>query len=287
MKIALGTAQFGVDYGIANTSGRVITSEAKNILMHAKNFGVDTLDTAISYGLSEKCLGDIGVDDYKVVTKLPEIPSDCKNLSLWVNSHIKTSLKNLKTKSLYGLLLHRPSQLLDKNGIGLWDILLKLKSLGIVKKIGFSIYTPEELDKLWSKFKPDLVQSPFSILDRRLETSGWLQRLKEEDVEVHIRSIFLQGLLLMSKKNRPLKFNKWESTWDEWEDWLVNNNISSLQATISFALSDARISKVIVGVDNLNQFEKIVSASQNISKYPKSFYIKNESILNPSEWHLL
>ena len=91
----------------------------------------------------------------------------------------------------------------------------------------------------------------------------------------------------MSKKNRPLKFNKWESTWDEWEDWLVNNNISSLQATISFALSDARISKVIVGVDNLNQFEKIVSASQNISKYPKSFYIKNESILNPSEWHLL
>ena len=287
MKIALGTVQFGIPYGVANSSGQVEKLEAKQILDYAKNFGIDTIDTAISYGASEQCLGDIGVDDYQVITKLPEIPDDYENLNTWVQNHVKNSLNTLGVETLSGLLLHRPSQLLDADKKDLWSILLQLKSDRLVKKIGFSIYIPDELDKLWGSFKPDLVQAPYNILDRRLETSGWLERMHKENVEVHVRSIFLQGLLLMNKDSRPEKFNKWIALWNNWEKWLRENNSSPVQAAVSFALSDNRISRVVVGVDSLNQFKDIIAIANNIGQFPESFHITDTRLLNPSEWSSL
>ena len=127
MKIALGTVQFGTHYGIANTNGQVEKSEAKDILNYAKSFGIDTIDTAISYGLSEQCLGEIGVDDYQVITKLPEIPDDYGNLRIWVERHVKESLNTLGVETLSGLLLHRPNQLLDKDKRELCLYYLNLK----------------------------------------------------------------------------------------------------------------------------------------------------------------
>jgi len=287
MKIALGTVQFGTHYGIANTNGQVEKSEAKDILNYAKRFGVDTIDTAIAYGSSEQCLGEIGVDGYQVITKLPEIPDDYGNLKIWVEKHVEESLDALGVETLSGLLLHRPNQLLDKDKKYLWSLLVQLKSDGLVKKIGFSIYTPDELDELWDSFKPDLVQAPYNILDRRLETSGWLQRMSEENVEIHTRSIFLQGLLLMNEDSRPEKFNKWLTLWNHWKNWLRENDSTPVQAAVSFALSDNRISRVVVGVDSLNQFKDIIAVSSKIGKFPESFHITDTRLLNPSEWHLL
>jgi len=288
MKIALGTVQFGIPYGIANSNGQVEKLVVKDILDYAKSFGIDTIDTAIAYGTSEQCLGEIGVDGYQVITKLPEIPDDYGNLKTWVKNHVDSSLSTLGVETLSGLLLHRSSQLLDTDKQDLWSILLQLKSDGIVKKIGFSIYTPDELDKLWDSFKPDLVQAPYNILDRRLETSGWLKRMHKENVEVHVRSIFLQGLLLMNKSNRPEKFNKWFALWSRWDDWLKESNITPVQAAVSFPLSDNRISKVIVGVDSLDQLKEIISAANNnIDRFPEDFNIADTKLLNPSEWSSL
>ncbi|WP_415303512.1 aldo/keto reductase [Candidatus Pelagibacter sp. Uisw_090] len=287
MKIALGTVQFGKTYGVANTNGQVEKTEVKNILDFAKVSGVDTIDTAITYETAEQCLGEIGMDDYNVITKLPEIPDDFGNLRIWVVKHLQKSLNFLKVKTLSGLLLHRPSQLLDKDKKDLWNILLNLKKDGIIKKIGFSIYTPDELDKLWSLFKPDLVQAPYNIFDRRLETSGWLQKMSEEKVEIHIRSIFLQGLLLMDEKSRPEKFKKWPDLWAKWNNWFKENDSTPVQTAVSFALSDSRISKVIVGVDSLKQFKDIINAANNICQFPESFHIEDTRLLNPSEWSSL
>jgi len=288
MKIALGTVQFGIPYGIANSNGQVDKLEVKAILNHAKSFGIDTIDTAIAYGESEQCLGDIGVDDYHLVTKLPEIPEDYGNLNTWVKNHVESSLNTLGVETLSGLLLHRPNQLLDIDKQYLWPILLQLKNDGLVKKIGFSIYTPDELDKLWELFRPDLVQAPYNILDRRLETSGWLERMHKENVEVHVRSIFLQGLLLMNKGNRPKKFNKWHTLWSRWDDWLQKNNVTPIQAAVSFSLFDNRVSKVVVGVDSLDQLKDIISAvDNNINNFPVDFNITDTKLLNPSEWSLL
>ena len=287
MKIALGTVQFGTHYGIANTNGQINRSEAEKILAYARNSGVDTIDTAIAYGSSEQCLGEVGVDGCQVVTKLPEIPDNYGNLKLWFDRQVHRSLENLGVKNLSGLLLHRPSQLLDPDKKELWDLLLQLKSDGVVEKVGFSIYTPNELDKLWDSFKPDLVQAPYNVFDRRLDESGWLQRMSEENVEVHIRSIFLQGLLLMGEGQRPEKFSKWRSLWCEWDDWLSKNEIEPVQAAISCALSDKRISRVVVGVDSLEQFKNIISAANNIGRFPENFHITDTRLLNPSEWSLL
>jgi aryl-alcohol dehydrogenase-like predicted oxidoreductase len=287
MKIAIGTAQFGFNYGIANTNGKVEKLEAQDILEYAFKYGVDTIDTAIAYGTSERCLGEIGVDGSKIVTKLPEVPSDYGSLKKWIENHVKTSLENLRIKTLEGLLLHRPHQLFDHDKKDFWSILLQLKSDCLVKKIGFSIYTPDELGKLWGMFKPDLVQAPYNIFDRRLDESGWMQRMSEENVEIHIRSVFLQGALLMNEKNRPDKFNIWSSLWRQWEQWLKENNCSPVQASVSFALSDSRISRVVVGVDSLNQFKEIIAAAKNPSKFPENFLISDKKLLNPSEWALL
>lgn len=133
-----------------------------------------------------------------------------------------------------------------------------------------------------------MIQAPYSIFDRRLDTSGWLGRLNKENVEVHIRSIFLQGLLLMNKNTRPKKFNKWLGLWNQWDDWLVDNDVTPLQAAISFSISDNRISKVTVGVDSLEQLKEIIFASNsNINKFPKDFNIKDTKLLNPFEWSSL
>ena len=191
MKVALGTAQFGTNYGIANVLGQINILEAKAILNYAAYSGIDTIDTAIAYGESEKCLGEIGLNNYRIITKLPEIPDGYIDLKDWVFEQVQNSLDNLKVKSLSGLLLHRPSQLLDPDKKNLWSILVNLKNTGQIEKLGFSIYTPDELSSLWNLFKPDIVQAPYNILDRRLEMSGWLQRLYDENVEIHIRSIFL------------------------------------------------------------------------------------------------
>ena len=287
MKIGLGTVQFGINYGIANTNGQVKKIEAKNILAFAVSSGVDTIDTAIAYGSSEKYLGEIGVEGYQVFSKLPEVPEDYGNLRTWVEEQVNRSLDSLGVDILSGLLLHRPMQLLDKDKKDLWNIMLQLKRDSKVKKIGFSIYLPDELDKLWGLFKPDIVQAPYNVFDRRLDESGWLQRMSEGNVEVHIRSIFLQGLLLMNKDSRPEKFKKWLTLWNQWDKWLEENNSTPIQAAVSFALSDNRISRVIVGVDSLEQFKDIITASKNIGKFPGSFHITDKRLLNPFEWGLL
>lgn len=284
MKLAIGTAQFGLNYGIANNAGKINQDEAIEILNEAKLNGINTIDTAIAYGDSEKNIGNIGVSDYNIVTKIPEIPDNISNLERWIVTQIENSLNNLKIKKLYGVLLHRPYQLFDKDKKDLWNILIKLKKNNLVKKIGYSIYSPSELDKLWNTHKPDLIQSPYSIFDRRLEISGWLHKIYNNQVELHARSIFLQGLILMNKKNRPKKFNRWKSVWNEWDSWLEDSNINPLNAALSFVISEKRISKVIVGVDNKEQLKEIISISSKHCKYPKNFYITDSKLLDPSKW---
>jgi len=286
--LALGSAQLGLPYGIANTNGQVDFDTASSILHFAKSKGMDTIDTAISYGDSERCLGKVGVHDWRVITKLPEVPNTCADVALWVNEQVQGSLSRLKLERLSGLLLHSPNQLLDPIGKQLWLALQNLKRDKIVNKIGYSIYEPAQLDSLWSTFRPDLVQAPFNVLDRRLIRSGWLQRIYESDVEIHARSILLQGLLLMNEKNRPRKFNRWSDLWAAWAAWLQLNGLTALQACVAFAMAEPRINRIIVGVESLNQLEEILtSINTNISAFPEELNINNLDLINPSRWNSL
>ena len=288
MKLALGTVQFGLPYGVANTTGQVEPGAVAAVLRHARLAGIDTLDTAINYGESEQRLGEAGVDGWKIVSKLPECPDACNDVAAWVEGQVHDSLSRLKVTRLAGILLHRPNQLLGSKGNALWAALLDLKKDGIVDKAGYSIYEPGELDALWPDFHPDLVQAPYNVLDRRLVTSGWLQRMNREGVEVHVRSVFLQGLLLMSERDRPKKFARWSRLWAAWDAWLHEQGLSALQGCLGFAMADPNISRVIVGVDSVHQLDAIVSfAETRISQCPEILDSPDLDLINPSRWNSL
>lgn len=287
-KIALGTAQFGLSYGIANHEGQISREDGKRILDLAAESGIDTIDTAIAYGDSELRLGKIGVRSWRIISKLPVIPESCPDIQQWVTEAVCGSLQRLKIKKLNALLLHRPQQLFEKNGDSIYTILQSLKQDGVVDKIGVSIYDPSELDALCTRFQFDLVQAPFNILDRRLIDSGWLVRLSDLDIELHVRSVFLQGLLLMSPFDRPGKFKSWEPLWSDWDRWLYLNGITPLQACLRYALSFPQISKVIVGVDSQKQLREIISASSgDFPELSDTLKTTDLCLINPANWDTL
>jgi len=290
LKLAIGTAQFGSLYGIANKSGQLSIKEVEILLDAAKESGINTLDTAISYGNSERRLGEIGVANWRIISKLPAVPDseNCPDKKKWIFEEINQSISRLRVNSLYALLLHKPQQLLEDGGDEIYSVLQQLKADGLVHKIGVSIYEPSELDVLYEKYKFDIVQSPFNIFDRRLLSSGWLSKLHKDNVEVHVRSVFLQGLLLMKKEEIPSKFNRWSSVFDSWYKFLDDQHLSSLEACLKYTLSFFEISNVIVGLDNLTQLHEVVEASQGlIPLLPNDFQLNDADLINPASWSKL
>ncbi len=290
MKLALGSAQFGLKYGVANTEGQVFLREAALILQTAHAQGVRMVDTAIAYGDSEVTLGEAGVTDWEVVSKLPEMPvSICgaSAVSHWVDQHVMASLDRLKVSALYGLLLHRPQQLLGEQGNNLYNALLSLKEKGWVRKIGVSIYRPDELPALVANMDLDLVQAPLNILDQSLLQSGWADRLHALGVELHVRSAFLQGLLLMSDANRPAKFNAWSSVWSAWSSWLQAHGLSPLEACLRFVYQVPAVSRVVVGVDSLSHLQEILQVKEiPLPSLPK-WGALDARLTNPAQWGAL
>jgi aryl-alcohol dehydrogenase-like predicted oxidoreductase len=286
VKLALGTAQFGLPYGVANVNGQVSEEAARQMLEYARGAGVNTLDTAIAYGDSEQCLGNIGVDGWIVVTKLPAVPDDCHKVEEWVNEQFRQSLARLGVKRVAGLMLHRPGQLLESRGQELWSAMRSLKLEKLVEKIGFSIYEPAELDLLCGDFQPNIVQAPYNILDHRPKASGWLDKLHNEGVEVHVRSVFLQGLLLMSRTERLSKFSKWREVWDQWDQWLMESKLAPVEACLGFIASESAIDYAVVGADTLRQFKQIVGYASSANKItaPETLSVDDAGLINPVNW---
>lgn len=287
-RLALGTVQFGLPYGIANQSGQVGREQAQSMVKLAAANGIDTLDTAIAYGESETRLGELGIRNFKTITKLPALPDELADVAGWVERQVQTSMARLGTPALYGLLLHRSEQLLGPQGKALYQSLQELRGSGLVQKIGISIYSPRELDAICPVFPLDLVQAPFNLIDRRLQVSGWLQRLKVAGVEVHTRSAFLQGLLLMPKGERPSKFAAWSGLWASWHQWLVDRDVAPAHACLAFALAHPEIDRVVVGADSSAQLQQLIDAASAplLSDFP-SISCDDESLINPSKWPYL
>ncbi len=284
-RLAIGTAQFGMPYGIANKTGQVGLVDAKSILDLAILSGVSTLDTAIVYGESEACLGQVGVKDFDVITKLPSLPGSCDNIRDWVDAQLKDSMKRLDSKRLSGVLLHSPNQLLESRGAELFSALQAVRESGMAGKIGISVYSPDDFERLIKKYSFDLVQAPFNVIDRRLLTSGMLYRMKELGIEVHVRSVFLQGLLTLSASSMPKQFRKWDYLWNIWHKWLGDNNKCPISSCLSFPMSFSEIDKVIVGIDSLEQFSQILRALQKRDDldFP-NMICEDENLINPSKW---
>jgi len=277
-KLALGTAQFGLDYGVTNSEGKVQVEEVELILGCAKENSINTLDTAASYGNSEEVLGSIGISDFQIITKT--IP--LKNGVDEVIKHFKQSLTFLNKSSVNGLLIHHFNEIEHKNFNTLFKELTELKRQGLVNKIGFSTYTPEQVDFLLKNFDFDLIQVPFNIFDNRLIQGGQLQALNNKGMEVHARSVFLQGVLL-DFNNLSNYFSPWKKEFSIYQEIVKDNGLSLLECALNFVLNIREIDKVLLGVNSERQLKEIVQAVKrrsNLSAYP----INDINLLNPSLW---
>lgn len=287
MKIILGTAQFGMNYGIANEKGRVEEIEIKKILDIAIQKKIKYLDTAIAYGDSEKIIGKFNYENFEVITKISNIPKTILKKEKWIRNQVLASIKRLRIKKLEALLLHDPKQILDNNGSIIIKTLVEMKSEGLINKIGISIYNPSQIQQYLDIYKFDIIQAPLNILDQRMIQSGWMTLLKKSGIEFHARSIFLQGLLLMA--NKPNYFDKWTKLWNQLDDWLHKEHLTAMQACVRFALSQKDVSAVVLGVDSAIQLNQILLSGNNpLNKIP--LFIQNiddENLLNPSNWNLL
>jgi aryl-alcohol dehydrogenase-like predicted oxidoreductase len=287
-KIALGTVQFGLDYGIANKSGRPNIKEIKSILEYVFYQGIHLLDTAISYGESEAILGKIGVENFDIVTKLPPIPNQDHQVRKWVYTEIEKSMFRLNKSQIYAILLHRSEDLIGSNGKELYESLIELKNKGLVSKIGISIYHFSQLENILTKYRLDIVQCPFNLIDRGMESSGWFKKLKNLNIEIHSRSVFLQGLLLLNPSERLDKFSKWDSIWKILDDFSNNNLDIRTNVSLNYVLNQNLIDKVIIGVDSLYQIKKVLELSKNYKQI--NFELLNRMIsedlnlINPSLW---
>ena len=279
-KLALGTVQFGLDYGITNQNGQVTIKEVKGILDFSKENGIDVLDTASGYGNSEKVLGEVGVDNYQIITKTISL----KNGVDKVIDGFYQSLNDLSQKQVEGLLIHNIQDIENKQFSALFNKLNELKQQGLIKKIGFSTYTPEQVNFLLENFDFNIIQVPFNVFDTRLIQSDQLQVLKSKGVEVYARSVFLQGILL-NFNDLPKYFKTWKKQFNEYQTMVKESEMSLLEYALNFALSTQEVDKVLVGVDSKKQLEEIVHSVKkhgNSDPYP----ISDMNLLNPSMWKI-
>ena len=228
---------------------------------------------------------NLGIQGFKLVTKLPAIPAGFDDVSGWVRGQVDASLTRLGVKGVYGVLLHRPEQLFESHGRAIYQALQGLKEAGQVQKVGVSIYAPSELEALTPRYRFDLIQAPFNLVDRRLHATGWLRRLKDEGIEIHTRSAFLQGLLLMPQATRPAKFSSWSELWRAWHEWLSRHNVSALQVCLAFPLSFSEINRVVVGADSVSQLREIITAVTSSAQvdFP-DLHCEAENLINPFLW---
>ena len=288
-KLALGTVQFGTDYGI-NSGIKVDPNEVTNIINCARNNDISLLDTAQLYGSSEKVLGDVNTQDFDIVTKSRGFDQEAitEKEAVFVINDLHKSLKLLKQKSLYAFLVHHGEDLLKPGGEMIFNQLQTLKKQGLVNKIGISAYIDNQLIEIIDRFDIDIIQLPMNILDSRLINNGLLKKIYAKGIEIHTRSVFLQGLLLMDLDKRPKYFERWSSLWKFWNEWLADNKLSPLEASIRYMISKPEISRVLVGVDNKDQLQSIINAVDgNLPPIPKELSTNDPDLLNPGNWKVL
>ncbi|HAT1774453.1 TPA: aldo/keto reductase [Legionella pneumophila] len=275
MKLGIGTAQFGMDYGISNVRGQCSEDEIRKIIESAVTHGIQVIDTAVAYGSSEEVLGRIlPQNTFDVITKIS------------TNQTFQHSLKRLNRKKIYALLAHNADHLLDSEGEKLWKQMQKAKETDKVQKIGASVYNSNQIDQLLKKYPIDLIQVPINLLDQRLILSGHLDRLKDLQIEIHARSVFLQGLLLLKPEKLPVRFSSIQPLLKKLHQDCAQTNLTIIETALGFVQSLTQIDKVIVGFSSHNEFLDLIRAAEiklqsiNFSQYA----INDNTILNPSCW---
>ncbi len=284
MKLSIGTAQFGFKYGICNKLGIVKKNEIKKIINFCKLKKIKSIDTAQGYGRSQRVLGKFNLREFELTTKISNIPEHNNiNLEKKINSEINKILKELNVKQVYALLIHNTDKLKGKFGKSLFEILLKIKKKNKIKKLGVSVYHKNELNFIIKNYNIDIVSLPVSIANQQFITDNYLSKINKRNIEIHARSIFLQGLLVSNFNDLPKKFKN-NKFFLEWFSWLKKNNYDPLEASIAFIKRIKYLDKIVIGVDSLDQLKMIVKIYKKNMKIKFIKFYQSKILSNPSKW---
>jgi len=286
-KLVIGTANFGMTYGQGDHAEKLSEKAIREIIELAKCHGIQTLDTAISYGDCSQRLGNIDVKEWKIITKVPQIPNNISNVFEWVEHIIYKSVKEIGISSFEGILIHNPKDITGKNGEKLLQSLHDLKIKGLTKKIGVSVYGKDDLESILKIFQPEIVQCPLNIIDTRMLKNNYLSNLSKMGIEIHIRSIFLQGILSFSSDSIPKEFIKFKDFWTDWKLWLMSKKLNPIEACIRFVNSIEGVNKIILGVNSTSHLEEIFHYYRKPPIYDKPKWNSSFSteLIDPRLWN--
>ena len=291
-RLVLGTAQLGLDYGVANKTGKPNRFQAEEIVRVAWQNGIREIDTAQGYGTSEDVLGQIislfqGIEELRITTKPHPQLNHLDEHSM--KSALEASLQKLRLSSLYGFMLHKES-FLDLWHKGLGDILTGFVRQGLVKHIGISVYHPDRaLDALRTD-GIDFVQLPTNILDRRFAKAGAFAVAKELGKAIYIRSVFLQGLLLLDENQLPFAMRGFAPLVGRIGLFCKRHNVEKGVLALGYLNKAFPNGKIVFGAETAEQVrENIRCWDTELSKeiivaVDKEFCVEEETILNPSLW---
>ena len=278
-RLVIGTANFTQKYGA--DPNRIKQSEIKKIINFAQNNKILKIETAESY-LDHK-------HEFKNINKKFKFITKIKPNKRWVSfDFCKKKIDNhfsiFHQNKIETLLFHDIKILFNKEGPKVFENLCILKKKKYFKKIGISIYDINCLDYLISNYNFDVIQCPYNILDKRIVKSGWFNRLKNKGIEVHVRSIFLQGLLVNKLIYKKKYFKKWKSFLSEWFQSLKKKNISPVDYCINDLLTHD-FDQIIIGINNCENLKKIIDF-KILKKKDKTlnFEIKSLQLIDPRNW---
>lgn len=255
-KLVLGTVQFGIRYGINNTVGQVSKEEVCKILEIAEKRGISMLDTSSAYGESEAVLGEALMKTsttFNIVSKYPRCAESVRNT-------FENSCKKLGTGGLYGYLVHNFDFFQERPEI--FVEMTHLKDEGRIQKVGFSLYNVEQLQFLLDKgIRFDIIQFPYNIFDRQFES--YMPELYKNGVEIHTRSVFLQGLFFKDTSTLPEKLKPLKKYLDSLQMYCRSHNMTVEQLALGYVLANPLVRGVLIGVDNHEQLEANVQTEGN------------------------
>jgi spore coat polysaccharide biosynthesis protein SpsF len=283
-RIGIGTVQFGTNYGITNLHGQVPRGTVAEILRVARQAGIRLLDTAAMYGESEEVLGQLVPkgSDFQITTKTTTSAIGVEG----VVERARESHRILGGHQIHGLLVHSASDLRSSNGPELWAALRTMRDEGLFSRLGISAYGSDNPIELARRYRPDIIQMPVSVLDQRPARTGVIKALKDLGVEVHARSVFLQGAIFLKPSDLPLGLAHMRPRLETFHVRLAEFGLTPVQAGIGYPLSIPEIDCAVVGISSVEETRGILDAAANapVDMPWEDLAVDDEVLLDPRLW---
>ena len=288
-RLILGTASFEKNYGI-NKDKNLKKKEIIKIFKLCKKNNIQFLDSANQYKENNLKKFSKSLKDFKIIYKvnLNLNKKTYKQLKNKIFFLLKSFLRKNKIKKVYCIMIHSEDSMLSNNSYNLYKIISLIKKEGLAEKIGISGYNLEKILKIFENFRFDVLQFPYNLFDQRLNHANVLNFFKKKKTEIHIRSIFLQGIFFINVKKLPSYFNRWKKLFQKLNKNLINNKLSILNLCLSHAFNlNYQKKKIIFGIQSIDNLNEIKNVKLNYNKkFIKKLKSNDKKLILPYLWNI-